>query len=86
MGRVWREMQRGTVAVIGIDKVRSLFAATRPQKDRFLDLGTAKLQLRPDQDSRAAKSVAENYQQLRVLCNAYTIAGTFKVDSKHVCF
>ncbi|CAE7614995.1 ddx1 [Symbiodinium sp. KB8] len=82
LGRVWREMQRGTVTVIGIDKVRSLFAANRPQKDRFLDLGSAKLQLRPDEEARAAQSVAEYYQRLRVLCNAYTIAGTFKVDSK----
>ena len=82
LGRVWREMQRGTVTVIGIDKVRSLFAANRPQKDRFLDLGTAKLQLRQDEDNRAAQSVAEYYQRLRVLSNAYSIAGTFKVDSK----
>ena len=82
LGRVWREIQRGTLTVIAIDKVKSLFAVNKPKNDRFIDLGAAKLQLRHDDDSRVAQSVAEYYQRLRVLMNAYSVAGAFSVESK----
>ena len=82
LGRVWRELQRGTLTVIAVDKVKSLFAANRPKNDHFIHLGAAKLQIRPEDDSRAAQSVAEYYQRLRVLVNAYTVAGTFQTESK----
>ena len=82
LGRVWREIQRGsTLTVIAIDKVKSFFAVNRPKNDKFIDLGSAKLQLRQE-DTRAAQSVAEYYQRLRVLSNAYSVAGTFQVESK----
>ena len=82
LGRVWRELQRGTLTVIAVDKVKSLFASNRPKNDRYIDLGSAKLQIRPEDDSRAAQSVAEYYQRLRVLINAYTVAGTFQIESR----
>ena len=82
LGRVWREIQRGTLTVIAIDKVKSLFAVNRPKNDKYIDLGSAKLQLKQDEESRAAQSVAEYYQRLRVLMNAYSVAGTFLVESK----
>ena len=82
VGRCWREFKRVTPSLISIRKVRSLFAAQLPKKERTVSLGqSTKLQLDVETD-RALTSVVEYYFGLRILINAFVWAGNFLADSK----
>lgn len=82
LGRVYRELQRATPTVISIAKVKSVYVSNVPRADRSIPIGdNIRLQLDRPQDT-PPKSVVEYYTGLRVLCNAYSIAGCYQVDSK----
>ena len=83
VGRCWREFKRVTPSLISIRKVRSLFAAQLPKKERTVSLGqSTKLQLDVEMD-RALTSVIEYYFGLRILINAYVWAGNYTADSSN---
>ena len=75
LGRVYREFQRGAPTLIPAKQMQSLFRGTLPSSKEEVNLGSAiKVQ-------SAAEPVIAYYQALRVLANAYAIAGGHMVES-----
>ena len=79
LGRVYRELQRGTASLIP-GKITSLFHASLPQPKTEVALHLS-LKLQVATEPGPVKDLADYYFRLRILANAYCLASSHKVDS-----
>ena len=81
LGKLYREVQRGSPTVISVSKVKSLHWASGPSQDRTITLaGQVKLQLDKDEPV-PVKFLVDYYKGLRILAYGYAIVGSHKVKS-----
>ena len=80
LGRVYREFQRGAPTLIPAKRMQSLFRGTLPSSKEEVNLG-ASIKVQLASEPEPVKSVIAYYQALRVLANAYAIAGVHLVES-----
>lgn len=80
LGRVYREFQRGAPTLIPAKRMQSLFRGTLPTSKEEVNL-SASIKVQLAAEPAPVKSVIAYYQALRVLANAYAIAGIHVVDS-----
>ncbi|CAE8647621.1 unnamed protein product [Polarella glacialis] len=83
LGRIYREFQRNTPAVISIKKVKSLLIASRLSSEREVNLGgDVKLHLSDGvADGLAITTCVDHYWGLRILGYARSIVGQYKASS-----
>ena len=80
LGRIYREFQRGAASLIPAHKVTSLYRASLPQQKTEVSLHLS-LKLQVDSEPSPVKDLVDYYFRLRILANAYSLAGSHKVDS-----
>ena len=80
LGKVYREFQRGAPTLIPIRRVTSLFKASQPVQKTEVALGSG-LKLQTTMEPGPVRDIVSYYLLLRVLANAYALAGSHKVAS-----
>ena len=80
LGRIYREFQRGAASLIPARKVTSLYRASLPQQQPEVSLHLS-LKLQVDSEPSPVKDLVDYYFRLRILANAYSLAGSHNVDS-----
>ena len=81
LGRLERECQRLTPAVIAVNKIKSLFVASRPQNDKTIQLGDQVCLKLYQEEQVPVRSVLAYYPALRILACGYAIVGQHKTQS-----
>ena len=81
LARVYRELARGVPTVISMSKVKSLFQAHKPNSERKIMLGANVTVKLDEPETVPIKSVIHYYNALRILGNAYALAGSNEVPS-----
>ncbi|CAE7513615.1 DNMT3B [Symbiodinium sp. CCMP2592] len=82
LARVYRELTRNLPTVIPLTKVRSLFQSHKPSAERKISLGGNVTVKVDEQESAPLRNVFDYYHALRVLGNAYAIAGSTELPSQ----
>ncbi|CAE7158869.1 DNMT3A [Symbiodinium necroappetens] len=82
LARVYRELTRNLPTVIPLTKIRSLFQSHKPTAERRISLGGNVTVRVDEQESAPLRNVFDYYHALRVLGNAYAIAGSIEVPSQ----
>ncbi|CAK9103822.1 TauD domain-containing protein, partial [Durusdinium trenchii] len=80
LGRVYREFTRNAPTVIPAKKIMSLYKASAGASRESVSLGS-NIMVQVSSEPPAIKTVIAYYWSLRVLANAYALAGTHKVQS-----